>query len=83
MYKVLDYVLDYTEKKTIIYFSEDITMVKLPMKPAEDLNDACSISACNGLFVDVNVHGQHVTLGRDNYSKQRPDYSRPKKSSAS
>ena len=42
-------------------------MVKLPMKLAKDFSDNCGPSACNGLFVDTNIHGQHITLGECGY----------------
>ena len=37
------------------------------MKPSEDSNEVCSKSSCNGMLVDVNIHGQHVTLGECEY----------------
>ena len=37
------------------------------MKPSEDSNEVCSKLSCNGMFVDVNIHGQHVTLGECEY----------------
>ena len=57
----------YSSKLLFLPIADDILMVKLPMKPVKDFNDVCSPSACNSLFVDVNIHGQHVSLGECGY----------------
>ena len=57
----------YQSKLLFLPIADDIIMVKLPMKPVKDFNDVCSPSACNSLFVDVNIHGQHVSLGECGY----------------